>query len=100
MGEIQDMNAEINAVIASMTPVIYQRLLTAVETGKWPDGTTLTPEQRKYSLQLTILWQTQHDEKSQYMKRDQNGNLVIDSPRDDTAAQDLSDLPMNLEWQS
>lgn len=29
-------------IINSMTPEVYQRLSTAVELGKWPDGVTLT----------------------------------------------------------
>ena len=34
-------------VINSMTPDIYQRLVTAVELGKWPDGVALTAEQKE-----------------------------------------------------
>ena len=34
---------EINELVASMTPEVYQRLATAVEIGKWPDGVALTP---------------------------------------------------------
>ena len=30
-----------------MTPEIYERLRKAVETGKWPDGTSLNEEQAK-----------------------------------------------------
>ena len=36
---------DIEQIIASMTPELYQRLATAVELGKWPDGVALTPEQ-------------------------------------------------------
>ena len=32
-------------IINSMTPEVYQRLSTAVELGKWPDGVALTAEQ-------------------------------------------------------
>ena len=42
-------------VINSMTPDIYQRLVTAVELGKWPDGVALTAEQKENSLQLVTL---------------------------------------------
>lgn len=34
-------------IINSMTPEVYQRLSTAVELGKWPDGVTLTEEQKR-----------------------------------------------------
>ena len=37
----------IDDMIAGMTPEVYQRLVTAVELGKWPDGVALTPEQRE-----------------------------------------------------
>ena len=29
---------DIEQIIDSMTPEVYQRLATAVELGKWPDG--------------------------------------------------------------
>lgn len=38
---------DIEQIIASMTPELYQRLATAVELGKWPDGVALTPNKRK-----------------------------------------------------
>jgi hypothetical protein len=47
----------IDDMISGMTPEIYQRLVTAVELGKWPDGVALTPEQKENSLQLVMLWQ-------------------------------------------
>lgn len=37
----------LDEIINSMTPEVYQRLSTAVELGKWPDGVALTPETRK-----------------------------------------------------
>ena len=38
---------EIDRIIDGMTPEVYQRLATAVELGKWPDGVALTDEDRK-----------------------------------------------------
>ncbi len=38
---------ELNDLVNLMTVDIYQRLLTAVELGKWPDGVALTPEQKE-----------------------------------------------------
>ena len=35
-------------IINSMTPEVYQRLSTAVELGKWPDGVALTEEQKEH----------------------------------------------------
>ena len=45
---------DIEQIIDSMTPEVYQRLATAVELGKWPDGVALTPEQKENSLQLVM----------------------------------------------
>lgn len=38
---------DVKDLIEAMTPEIYQRLVQAVELGKWPDGVALTPEQKK-----------------------------------------------------
>ncbi len=37
----------IEQIIDNMTPDVYQRLMTAVELGKWPDGVALTAEQKR-----------------------------------------------------
>jgi uncharacterized protein YeaC (DUF1315 family) len=47
-------------LIESITPDIYSNLTRAVETGKWPDGSRLTPEQREHSLQAIIAYDTRH----------------------------------------
>jgi len=70
---------EINELVASMTPEVYQRLVTAVETGKWPDGVALTPEQKENSLQLVMLWQARHNTDAQHMTIDTNGQMVMKS---------------------
>ena len=40
----------LDEMINSMTPEVYQRLSTAVELGKWPDGVALTPEQKEQAV--------------------------------------------------
>ena len=40
-------------IINSMTPEVYQRLSTAVEQGKWPDGVALTGN-KENCLQLVM----------------------------------------------
>lgn len=70
---------EINELVASMTPEVYERLATAVETGKWPDGVALTPEQKENSLQLVMLWQARHNTEAQHMTIDTNGQVVMKS---------------------
>ncbi|WNN50062.1 DUF1315 family protein [Siccibacter colletis] len=66
-------------VISSMTSEVYQRLATAVELGKWPDGVALTPEQKENSLQLVMMWQMRHNTDPQHMTIGQDGQIVTKS---------------------
>lgn len=64
---------DVQDLIAAMTPEIYQRLLRAVELGKWPDGIALTPEQKANSLQAVMLWQSKNNVDPQHMSIGTNG---------------------------
>lgn len=44
-------------LIASMTPEIYQNMKDALELGRWGDGRVLTPEQKEYSLEAMIRYE-------------------------------------------
>ena len=66
-------------IINSMMPEVYQRLSTAVELGKWPDGVALTEEQKENCLQLVMLWQARHNIEAQHMTIDTNGQMVMKS---------------------
>ena len=70
---------DIEQIIASMTPELYQRLATAVELGKWPDGVALTPEQKENSMHLVMLWQARNNTDAQHMTIDTNGQMVMKS---------------------
>lgn len=72
---------ELDEMIASLTPEVYQRLVTAVETGKWADGVALTPEQKENSLQLVLLWQARHNENPQHMSVAKGGEMVMKSKK-------------------
>jgi len=69
----------VDELVNSLTPEVYQRLVTAVELGKWPDGVALTPEQKENSLQLVMLWQARHNTDAQHMTIDTNGQMVMKS---------------------
>lgn len=53
------MNLE--ELIASMTPEIYQNMKQAVELGRWGDGRTMTPEQKEYSVEAMIRYEHLHN---------------------------------------
>lgn len=72
---------ELDEMIAAMTPEVYQRLATAVETGKWADGVALTSEQKENSLQLVMLWQARHNDEPQHMSVGKGGEMVMKSKK-------------------
>ena len=76
------MKSELNAIVDAMTPEVYQRLVTAVEIGKWPDGVALTEEQKEHCMQLVMLWQAQHNHQPQHMSIGVGGELVTRSKRE------------------
>lgn len=75
------MKQELEAMLAAMTPEVYERLASAVETGKWPDGVALTPEQRENCLQLVMLWQARHNDDPQHMTIGKGGGMVMKSKK-------------------
>lgn len=52
------MNTE--QILAALTPDIVDRLRTAVEIGKWPNGDRLTATQRATSMQAVLVWEHAH----------------------------------------
>ena len=47
----------VNDLLNTMSVEVYQQLQRAVELGKWPNGQTLTAEQRELCLQATIAYE-------------------------------------------
>ncbi|MGM3172626.1 YeaC family protein [Dickeya lacustris] len=73
---------ELDDVINSMTPEIYQRLMTAVELGKWPDGVALTAQQKENSLQMVMLWQARHNQEADHMTINMRGEIEMKSKQE------------------
>lgn len=71
-------------MIATMTPEIYQSLRRAVELGKWPDGKTLTPEQRENTMQAVIAWGEKHLDATQRVGYIDKGHKEGDNCDDPT----------------
>lgn len=69
-------------LIQSMTPEVYERLKTAVETGKWPDGTPLSDTQRETSLQAVMMYQAKVLKSSEHMTVNEHGELVHQSKQE------------------
>ncbi|AOE49774.1 YeaC family protein [Kangiella sediminilitoris] len=43
--------------VENLTPDMIERFTSAVETGKWPDGTPLSEEQKETCIQAIMLYQ-------------------------------------------
>ncbi|HHQ4735597.1 YeaC family protein [Aeromonas veronii] len=65
--------------IRQMPEEVYERLKTAVELGKWPDGKPLTDEQKATSLQAVMAWQSMHLDNPEHMNIGRDGEIVMKS---------------------
>ncbi|MGU5544355.1 YeaC family protein [Aeromonas veronii] len=65
--------------IRQMPQEVYERLKTAVELGKWPDGKPLTDEQKATSLQAVMAWQSMHIDNPEHMNIGRDGEIVMKS---------------------
>jgi uncharacterized protein YeaC (DUF1315 family) len=66
-------------LLASITPEIYQRLVTAVELGKWPDGVALSADQRANSMQLVMAYQAKFCPSEEAFRVGADGQLITRS---------------------
>lgn len=70
---------DLDTLLDAMTPDVYQRLATAVEIGKWPDGTSLTQEQRDSAMQAVMLYQSRHNSDAAHMSVEKGGEIKFKS---------------------
>ncbi|NOH79423.1 DUF1315 family protein [Vibrio sp. RE86] len=68
-----------NQLIDAITPEAYERLVFAVETGKWPEGTPLSQAQRDSCMQAVMLYQSKHNSQAQHMTVAQGGEISFKS---------------------
>lgn len=74
------MNLE--QMLASVTPEVFENLKYAVETGKWQNGQRLTEEQRDNSLQLVLAYQAKVEKSNQQFTIGEDGEMVMKSKRE------------------
>lgn len=88
-------------LINSMSRETYDRLVSAVETGRWPDGNKLTDEQRENSLQLVMAYQARFIPSDQHMTLSKDGTMLMKSKRElkqqfsDNAEQPIARFSLN-----
>ena len=77
-------------LIATMSPETYQSLVRSVELGKWPDGRTVTAQQRENAMQAIIAWGEKHlpeQDRVGYIEKKEKAGDSCDVP-----------LEMPLNW--
>lgn len=72
----------VDALLQAMTPDVFERLRQAVETGKWPDGTALTAEQRENCMQAVMLYQAKVANSTDHMTVNAQGEIVHKTKQD------------------
>lgn len=66
---------DINKMIDEMPDEVYARLLSAVELGKWEDGSVLSAEQRDSTQQLVMLYQARRLNQTEHFTINRHGEV-------------------------
>jgi hypothetical protein len=71
-------------LVEQITPELYATFRRSLELGRWPDGRTLTPEQRESCLQAVIAYDRLHypqEERVGYIDRGRKGGEAAQALR-------------------
>lgn len=69
-------------VMRAVTPEIYERMKTAIETGRWPDGNRLTPAQLDNAMEIVIFYQARKLNQTEHFSINSSGELVLKTKGD------------------
>jgi len=69
-------------VLRAMTPEIYDRMKSAVETGRWPDGQKLTDTQKENAMELVMVYQAKRLDETEHFSVNKQGELITKTKRD------------------
>ena len=73
--------SNINEYAKNISSELYEKLKTAVETGKWLDGAPLNEEQKAHSLQLVMAYQKEFNVEPDHFTIAQNGEIYMESKK-------------------
>jgi len=68
-------------VVENLSDELYLRLKSAVETGKWPEGTIVDEEQRKSAMQIVMAYQSRVLKSDEIMTIGADGQIVNKSKK-------------------
>ncbi|NQY33381.1 MAG: DUF1315 family protein [Alteromonadaceae bacterium] len=69
-------------LVDNMSDEMYQRLKSAAETGKWPEGTVVDKEQQASALQIIMAYQSRNLNADEMMTIGTDGHLVNKTKRE------------------
>ena len=74
---------DLQQLLNSITPDIYQQLQKAVEVGKWPDGRSISEEQRSLCMQAIIAYDQRNPvtERTGYVPTKESACAPEDKPK-------------------
>jgi hypothetical protein len=87
--------ASLSQLIDGIDEAIYQRLKTAVELGKWEDGSRLSQQQLESCMQAIILYEAKNLPEDQRTGMDLSASCASKSINSETATND-AELPLNF----
>ena len=72
-------------MVSAMPREVYERMVEALAVGHWPDGSVLSPEQKKQTMEAVILWGQIHllrtNESATSTKAQKQGPIVMSRSR-------------------
>ena len=70
---------DIERLLSIMNADVYQRLLSAVELGRWPEGHRLSEQQRAQAMQIVMLYQSRHNHLAEHLTVNTRGEIEMKS---------------------
>ncbi|MDM7860615.1 DUF1315 family protein [Alteromonas sp. ASW11-36] len=67
---------QVESLITSMTPALYERVKQLVETGKWFDGKPMSEHQRDMLLQAVLVYQAKVEQSGEHMTVGADGEII------------------------
>ncbi len=86
----------IEQIISAMTIDIRNNLATAVEIGRWPDGSQLTSEQLENSMQAVIAWDSTNGEVTDEPFRIQKGGILNKNAKNSESKASSTELNLDI----
>ena len=70
--------------VQQMDREVYEQLINSLSTGRWPDGRTLTDDQRQHAMRAVITWGEIHlppDERVGFIDKGAKEGGSFDDPQ-------------------